>query len=268
MLGSVVMNLVINARHAMLNSPVKKLTVQTAMEKDRAFIKVKDTGCGIPKKDLPRVFDPFFTTKGSLSAGQVFDGKARGTGLGLSVCHSVVEGHGGEIKVKSQLGKGTTFTVYLPASSKRKTTRREVKEKRKEGVSPILVIDDEEAIADLLVDILVHGGYEAVGFTNPTEAVKSLRHQQYSLAFLDLQMPGMAGEDLMAKMNGIPPEKRPLKVVVTGRLDVSERDYTHLDVFATLPKPFSTQRVLEIVEKGLAGATYPASEGKEKAGPE
>ncbi|MFQ5792942.1 MAG: PAS domain S-box protein, partial [Acidobacteriota bacterium] len=138
MLSSVVMNLVINARHAMLKSPVKKLNIRMGLEKGRAFIRVADTGCGIPNEDLPRVFEPFFTTKGSLAGGKALDGKARGTGLGLSVCHSIIKRHGGEIKVTSQVGKGTTFTVYLPAATKRKTTQPKVVESGKEEVSRIL----------------------------------------------------------------------------------------------------------------------------------
>ncbi len=114
MLESVVMNLAINARHAMLRSAAKCLTVETGIENEKAFIKVEDTGCGIPEEDLSRIFDPFFTTKGALAGGEVYDGKVHGTGLGLSVSHAIIEGHGGEIKVESEVGKGATFMVYLP----------------------------------------------------------------------------------------------------------------------------------------------------------
>jgi len=267
MLESVVMNLVVNARHAILNSDVKKLTVQTGVERGRPFIRVKDTGCGIPEEDVPRIFDPFFTTKGSLVSGKVYDGKARGTGLGLSVCHSIIEGHGGEIKVKSRVGKGATFTVYLPAAPRRKTTRPEVEAKRKEGVSRIMVVDDEEAITDLLVDMLGQAGYEALGFTNPEEAAKALRREQYALAFIDLQMPEMNGEDFIEMVNTLPLEKRPLTVILTGRLDVFGKDYSNLNVFSTLLKPFETQQVLDIVDKALAARGQPAGR-KEDSGKE
>jgi signal transduction histidine kinase len=115
LLESVVMNLVINARHAMLKSHEKRLIIDTGLADGRAFMRIKDTGCGIPEANIGRIFEPFFTTKGALASGEVYDGKAHGTGLGLSVCHAIVEGHGGELTVNSQVGKGATFTVLLPA---------------------------------------------------------------------------------------------------------------------------------------------------------
>jgi len=250
LLSSAVMNLVINARHAMLKSAVKKLDIETGMEKGKAFIRVRDTGCGIPREHLSRIFEPFFTTKGALAGGEVLDGKARGTGLGLSVCHSIVEGHGGEITVKSEVGKGTTFTVYLPAASR--AARPKTEKKRKPGAFRILVVDDEEAITDLLVDILGQGGYDADGFTDPRHAVRAIARGDYSLAFIDLQMPQMMGEDFMDAINRLPGEKRPLKVILTGHMGVSQDDYERLGVFAVLAKPFASQQVLEIVERGLS----------------
>ncbi len=252
MLESVVMNLVINARHAMLRSKVKKLTIRTGRKKGSTFIEVEDTGCGIPEENLHRIFDPFFTTKGSLASGEVFDGKARGTGLGLSVCHGIVEAHGGEIKLRSQVGKGTTFTVCLPAASPRKTARREAQEVRPAGATRIMVVDDEEPITSLLVDILGHAGYEADGFTDPQEAARALQQGAYSLAFVDLQMPQMRGEDFIKLVSALPVERRPLSVVMTGRLGVSDEDYHDPAVVATLPKPFETKQVIEIVKENLA----------------
>ncbi|MFQ5791130.1 MAG: ATP-binding protein, partial [Acidobacteriota bacterium] len=257
MLESVLMNLVVNARHAMLKSKVKKLTIQTGFEKGKAFIRVADTGSGIPEKDIPRIFDPFFTTKGAIVSGEAHDGKVHGTGLGLSVSHSIVQGHGGEIKVKSQTGRGATFTVYLPPASRRTMTRPQLAKAGREHVSPIMVVDDEQAITELLVDILDAAGHAAHGFTDPGQALNALRHAQYSLAFIDIQMPEMTGQELLEKINRLPPHRRPLKVILTGRLDVSQEDYDHLDVFATLPKPFTTQLVLDLVEEGLAARTRP-----------
>jgi signal transduction histidine kinase len=123
LLEQVVMNLIANARHAMLGSQVKKLTLRTGSQMGTAFIRVADTGCGIPRENLPRIFEPFFTTKGSLAGGGAYDGKIHGTGLGLSVCHNIVKSHGGETAFKSHVGKGTTFTVYLPAASRRRPAK-------------------------------------------------------------------------------------------------------------------------------------------------
>lgn len=192
-----------------------------------------------------------FSPPKALAAGQVYDGKATGTGLGLSVCHGIAKRHGGEIKVQSQLGQGTTFTFYLPVGSQRATIRPKVEAGEKE-VPRILIADDEEAITELLADILGQKGYASDAFTDPKEALKAIHQRRYSLAFVDLQMPEIRGEDFIGKINVLPPEKRPLPVVLTGRLDVSEKDFNGLRVFATLRKPFSTEELLEIVEKGLA----------------
>ncbi|MDP2898422.1 MAG: response regulator [bacterium] len=257
LLVQVVMNLLINARHAMLRSPVKTLTIQTGQEDERPFIRVRDTGCGIPKENLPRIFEPFFTTKGALVSGGVYDGKAHGTGLGLSVCHSIVKGHGGEIKVRSQVDRGTTLTVYLPPSPKRKTTRRVPADGLAKTDARILIVDDEEAITDLLMQVLDRQGYAADGFTDPHAALAALSDRHYAMAIVDLQMPGMNGEELIGHVNRLPMEQRPLNVILTGRLATSHEEYAHLDVFAIVQKPFSTEDVLAVVEKGLSARAQP-----------
>jgi two-component system cell cycle sensor histidine kinase/response regulator CckA len=127
LLIQVVMNLVLNAKHAMLQSPVKKLAICTGLEKNGAFISVKDSGCGIPEKDIPRLWEPFFTTKRAPRNSQGHDRKMEGTGLGLSVSHSIIESHGGRIIVKSEPGKGATFKVYLPPAQFDTPIRRETR---------------------------------------------------------------------------------------------------------------------------------------------
>jgi signal transduction histidine kinase len=108
-LEQVLLNLLINARHAMLGKG-GSLTLKAARTDDNeARIQVIDTGPGIPQRLLPKIFEPFFTTKGTAKPGE-----SRGTGLGLSICKEIVAHHGGRITVESTVGKGTTFTIYLP----------------------------------------------------------------------------------------------------------------------------------------------------------
>jgi C4-dicarboxylate-specific signal transduction histidine kinase len=104
-LAQVLLNLVANARTAMLKSQTRRLTVSTLADGDKVRLKVADTGKGIPEKDLPRIFEPFFTTKDVWS----------NVGLGLSVSFRLVEEHSGRIDVATEVGKGTCFTVCLPA---------------------------------------------------------------------------------------------------------------------------------------------------------
>ena len=105
----VFLNLVINARQAMEGRDDAALTVRLTREGDHAVIRFRDTGCGIPAPNLPKVFDPFFTTKGSFGGGST-----QGTGLGLSVSLGIIQSHGGSLTVESEVGIGTTFTIRLP----------------------------------------------------------------------------------------------------------------------------------------------------------
>ena len=111
-LEQVLLNLLINARHAMLGKG-GSLTIKAARVEgaDEARLQVIDTGPGIPEKLLPKIFDPFFTTKGTARRGEV-----KGTGLGLAICKEIVEHHKGRIEVASEVGKGTTFSLYLPCT--------------------------------------------------------------------------------------------------------------------------------------------------------
>jgi signal transduction histidine kinase len=112
-LQQVLLNLLINARHAMLGRGGSLSIRATGLEEGRQLkLQVIDTGPGIPEKLLPKIFQPFFTTKGTAKKGE-----AKGTGLGLAICKEIVEHHQGRIEVESSLGKGTTFTLYLPATA-------------------------------------------------------------------------------------------------------------------------------------------------------
>jgi two-component system NtrC family sensor kinase len=101
----VLMNLLLNACHAMAGGGTLTLSTSMSADGDYVCFEVRDTGCGISEKDLNRIFDPFFTTK------------ADGTGLGLSISYGIIENNGGKLEVKSKVGEGTAFTVMLPFKS-------------------------------------------------------------------------------------------------------------------------------------------------------
>ena len=106
----VLLNLLINARQAMPNGGRLTIKIAPAAEKDMIDLVIRDYGCGIPADKLPRIFESFFTTK----SGPDASGKG-GTGLGLSMCRDIIEAHHGRIRVDSTVGKGTAFTIKLPA---------------------------------------------------------------------------------------------------------------------------------------------------------
>jgi len=103
-LQQVFTNLILNAQQAMSEGDI--LTIATRVSSDTVEISFTDTGCGIPPENLDKIFDPFFTTK--------MDWK--GTGLGLSVSYEIIQNHQGRVKVESEVGKGTTFIIYLPVN--------------------------------------------------------------------------------------------------------------------------------------------------------
>lgn len=113
-LEQVLLNLLINARHAMVGSRNGSLTIKAALVEGKPEVKLQviDTGPGIPEKLMAKIFQPFFTTKGTAKKGE-----AKGTGLGLAICKQIIEHHQGRIEVESNQGKGTTFSVYLPSIS-------------------------------------------------------------------------------------------------------------------------------------------------------
>jgi signal transduction histidine kinase len=112
-LEQVLLNLLINARQAMLGrNGSLTIKAQKVDGADQVRIQVIDTGPGIPEKLLPKIFQPFFTTKGTTRQGE-----ARGTGLGLAICKDIIEHHKGRIEVESSVGRGTTFSIFLPLAA-------------------------------------------------------------------------------------------------------------------------------------------------------
>lgn len=118
----VLFNLLVNARHAMLDAETKCITLCCGVDGERTFLQVSDTGCGIPEDALKNIFLPFYTTKGEHARPGSTLASIRGTGLGLSSSKTIVENHGGEITLESTVGKGTTFTIWLPAKDPILTT--------------------------------------------------------------------------------------------------------------------------------------------------
>ena len=205
----VVMNLAGNGVQAMPGGGVLRVTLETwRCETGRAasvgavapgdyiVLQVGDAGTGIPPEVLERMFDPFFTTK----EGGV------GTGLGLSLVHGIVANVGGAIDVATELGKGSTFTVYLPRSGD--APAKAVQDKRPlprgEG-QRVLVVDDEEPLVRLATETLQNLGYAPVAFTSSTAALAAFRAdpQRFDAVLTDERMPGMSGSALIREVRGI-----------------------------------------------------------------
>ncbi len=251
--GQVAMNLIINAGHALLGREEKVITLATGEEAGRLFLRVSDTGCGIPAADLPQIFTPFFSSKGEHAVGETPQAAVRGTGLGLSVCHTIVQQHDGEIAVESEVGRGTTFTVYLPVvqAEDAPPTQPAADLLARWGGRRVLVVDDEADVCELIRLVLERAGLEVVLAHNGKVGLEALRQEAPDLVMVDLQMPIMDGGEFLQALKA---EKHRVPVLVmTGRRRPGVNDRlveTRADAF--LAKPFGYQELLRQVTALLA----------------
>ncbi|MCC7073855.1 MAG: response regulator [Deltaproteobacteria bacterium] len=256
-LREVLVNLVHNAVDAMPNGGT--LRFSTAVADDTCYMRVTDSGTGMPDDIRHRIFDPYFTTKGE-----------RGTGLGLSVSHSIIRRHGGDIEVHSRTGgpeRGTTFIISLPALPKIDAARPASlpPTAHANGRARILVVDDEANIREILAEILMNGDHEVVTAADGAEALHLLRERSdFDLVFTDLGLPGMNGYEVASEIKRINPA---LPVgLVTGwgaTLDADKAREHGVDL--VLSKPFRYDQVLGLVAEALLAKQAAKSTAKETA---
>jgi two-component system cell cycle sensor histidine kinase/response regulator CckA len=211
-LSQVFLNLVVNAVHAIpAGAPADHaITVSSGVDAlGRVFVQVKDTGAGIPPDILPRIFDPFFTTKPL----------GLGTGLGLAICHGIVTSLGGSIAVESELGRGTSFRVILPA---RKGAPPVVAPPSEPPPSKglrrgrVLVIDDEPMIVSSIRRVLA-ADHDITGTTSGAEALQLIDGgARYDVIICDLMMPEMTGMEVYAALRERVLEQAERMMFLTG----------------------------------------------------
>ncbi len=261
-IGQVIMNFLINARHAMKESDTKHITVSCGVEDSRIFIRASDTGCGIPPEIINRIFDPFFTTKGERAEGTLTQNDLKGVGLGLSICSTIAREHGGEITVQSKLGQGTAFTLWLPipepgsgndegGPNRDPQPRKQVDFSAHQG-KRILVLDDEQHIRELLTSVLEAKGFTVTATDDGRAALQMHREQPFDLILVDLQMPKISGEEFLTELQCQKPAKKSTSVVMTGKLigDIPE-GRSDLTIFSAVPKPFNMQELLHAIHGAL-----------------
>lgn len=261
-ISQVVMNLVINARHAMMASATKRLDIATGTQGTRAFIRVRDTGCGISEADMPRLFHPFFTTKGDHAQGGSPLSRVKGLGIGLSVCETIVHAHGGEIVVESTVGAGSAFTVWLPLDYRIGAEPKAGHADSAEESSPerrtghILVLDDGEVVRDVLTDMLCDAGHSVKATDDGAEALRLLERETFDIVLVDLQMPKMSGVEFLERLRLLNTPRRPFVFVMTGKTVEENLDtYASLGVAETLLKPFSRSALVERIQMALRDMT-------------
>lgn len=211
-LHQALMNMVINARDAMPNGGRIWLETKNVMLDDayvqmhggshagpHVMLVVQDTGCGMTKEVMEKIFEPFFTTK---PIGQ-------GTGLGVPMVYGFVQQSGGHLTVESEVGKGTTFRVYLPAAAggAAETPKPVEATPLERGTETLLVVEDEKLVQTFLADNLEEHGYTVLCAANAQEALGyfEARGLDIDLMITDIVMPGMNGIDLAAEVAKLRP---------------------------------------------------------------
>jgi CheY-like chemotaxis protein len=261
----VVMNLATNGLQAMPQGGVLRVTLEVLrFESPRAasiggvspgeyiVLKVADSGTGIAPQVLERMFDPFFSTK---EVGV-------GSGLGLSLVHGIVANVGGAIDVATELGKGTTFTVYLPRNGD--AVAKPVDERRplpRGAGQRVLIVDDEEPLVALATRTLEELGYAPVGFTSSSAALAAFRAdpQRFDAVITDERMPGISGSSLIREVRGIR-DSIPV-VLMSGYLGAppNVREGVLLDALGVVPQmPFGVGAD-EVLRKPLSARELAAS---------
>ncbi len=208
-------------------------------------LSISDTGPGIPKEQMKRIFDPFYTTKSSIG----------GTGLGLSVVHGIVRGHGGVITAYSEIGRGTKFQIYIPEVEVNilpGSHRLQVDRSQLEGVEHILLVDDEPEIVDSGTAMLKSFDYTVTATTNCLEAIElfQLNSDQIDLVITDYTMPEMTGIELAQELIRIRPNI-PI-ILITGFGErISAESVALVGIREYVPKPFFDYEIISAIRRVL-----------------
>jgi len=177
--------------------------VYKVKERDYVLLSVRDTGIGMDQKIVEKIFDPFFTTKGM----------GHGTGLGLASVYGIIKGHGGYIDVETKKSKGSTFSIYFPASSRSLAAEKEMVDSAAEqGVGTILLVDDEETVATVALELLEALGYTVLVARDGESAINIYKQnkEKIALVLLDMVLPGMDGGAIFNELKKINPQVRVL----------------------------------------------------------
>jgi CheY-like chemotaxis protein len=212
--------------------------VFTPKEGRYVMITVHDTGIGMDEETRERIFEPFFTTKQM----------GRGTGLGLASVYGAVKGHGGYIDVQSEIGKGTTFHIYLPVKRSGKGAdpvepqRLDPEPSKAPSRGVILLVDDEEAVLKVATEILRKLGFHVLAAKDGEEALRLYREnrREIVLVILDIVMPGMGGSEVFQQLRETAPEVKIL--LCSGYSIQGEADrLVEMGASGFIQKPFSLQ---------------------------
>jgi PAS domain S-box-containing protein len=200
------------------------------------LLEVKDSGVGMDETIQARLFEPFFSTK------------AKGHGLGLAACVGIVSSHGGAILVESTPGRGSTFSLLLPADAGERSERRQQSTPAPSRGNLVLVVDDEPLVRTHLRHALQSQGYEVVEADSGTSALERLAHTQPTLVVLDMTMPDLSGIEVLGRIRAQRPH---LPVILASGYHDAVLDSAALGFQAFLAKPYTLAALFDAVERAL-----------------
>jgi len=255
-LQQVILEFLLNAANAMKESRQKRLEVFLYRAQKHIHIAIRDTGCGIPEDNLSRIFEPFFTTN-----SQAYEA-AKSTGLGLSVAQGIILNHQGTIKVSSEMGSGTVFTLVLPLHDPDLESRIKKKEGKDthEFAVPnemagrmrpkILLIEHQDMIREMISEILEFAGYRVTAVSKGHDAVQILKQEYFQVAIADVLVPDMS---LAKVISGVKRLRKNIPVIVMA--DSANEEFANVmaemreeEGISFLRKPFRHRDLLMIVE--------------------
>ena len=205
-IGQVIANLVINAQHALVDmEPPRQVSISTRRKNGHVRLVVSDNGPGVPEAIAGRIFEPYFTTK---PAGV-------GTGIGLSICKTVVESHGGSIALDRSEAGGARFTVLIPVAAGEADAAAAEEPTAQDGLT-ILVVDDEADVRSSLAEMLELLGHHVLPAQTAREALEEGAVLDADLVFVDLRMPGVDGLRFRDRAIALNPRLADRVVIMTG----------------------------------------------------
>jgi len=244
-IGQVLLNLITNARDAMIEQGGGVIILELAQRGDKIEIMVRDTGSGIPEDLLQQVFQPFMTTKGALGGSAT-----PGTGLGLAISYGIVEGHGGTIDVASTVGCGTTMIVRLPIIAELPQPAVANGNAARLSALRILVVDDEQVVAESLARLLAGYGHQVVMVTDGEVGLRRYREQPFDLVITDAIMPVMDGAEFITRLRSL--DSRAHILAISGQTAAARVDrMLQAGAFGVVSKPFVVDELLDAIARGM-----------------
>jgi len=255
-LSQVINNLVINADQAMPGGGAVRVSCENAVLDEGSgaplpagkFVRitVADRGIGIPREHFERIFDPYFTTK------------QKGSGLGLATSYSIIKRHGGHISLESELGSGSVFSLYLPASEKGIAPDAREKDGIAQGAGRILIMDDDDQVRDVAGKILSGAGYEPAFARDGAEAIMLYEQARsvgspFCAVIMDLTVPGgMGGQEAVRKLRELDPG---VKAIVSSGYsnDPIMAEFREHGFCGVVTKPYSVKTLTGIVREVIEG---------------